>query len=78
MATTTFEQHHTIRKLAARWGVSYETARQIVMREPGVLKFRGGRGLNTSYRVPESIAERIHNRMSNPLPRLNDEIRVPA
>ena len=59
------EQHYTVKQLAQLWGKSYETIRQIVATEPGVLKFSGGKGKHMSYSVPASVAKRIHTRMTS-------------
>jgi hypothetical protein len=59
----TFEPHYGIGKLAELWGVSYDTVRREVMQEDDVLKVSGPSG-KTSYRVPESVARRIHTRLT--------------
>lgn len=66
------EQHYSPQELAAKWGWSDETVRRVVKEEPGVLKLerpsrRVGRKLTrhyTTYRIPYSVAERIHARLS--------------
>lgn len=62
------EKHYAPDELAELWGVSTETIRSIFRDEPGVLKIgkTGGkykRGYVT-LRIPESVAERIHQRLS--------------
>jgi hypothetical protein len=68
------EKHFTPADLAAAWGVSAETVRQIFRNEPDVLRV-GSRGPVTpsisrrrrSYvllRIPESVALRVHKRLS--------------
>ena len=65
--TTAFEQHYRVSQLATQWGYGRETIRKIVQHEPGVLKLRLGRKkANTTYSIPESVAQRIHTRLLNP------------
>ena len=64
----TVERHYTPDELAEAWGVSTETIRSIFRDEPGVLKIgdtgsRHKRGYIT-LRIPESVVERVHNRLS--------------
>ena len=66
-ADTTLERHFSIGELAQTWNLSRETIRQLVKNEPGVLKVRNGpRKAMTRYSIPESVARRIHTRLSNP------------
>ena len=61
-----FERHYRIGKLAELWGLGRETVRKLVKDEPGVIKIRMGlRKAHTIYRVPESVARRIHTRLLN-------------
>lgn len=66
IAGTAFrEQHYTISELAKLWAKSHETVRKLVCNEPGVLKIcLGKKRKHTRYSVPESVAKRIHTRMS--------------
>jgi hypothetical protein len=60
------EKHYRIAELAGIWGIGRETVRKIVKDEPGVIQIRQGRKkTHTTYSVPESVARRIHSRMSN-------------
>ncbi len=60
------EKHYRIAELAALWAVGRETLRKIVMLEPGVIKIRmGRRKSHTTYSIPESVAQRIHNRLTS-------------
>jgi len=60
------EKHYRIAQLAEMWGIGRETVRKIVKDEPGVIQIRQGRKkAHTTYSVPESVARRIHSRMSN-------------
>ena len=65
------EKHYTIAELSGVLHISIERARQLVMDEPGVLKFtpesRSGKpARRTMYRIPESVAQRILRRCANP------------
>jgi hypothetical protein len=63
------EQHFTPDELAELWAVSTETIRSIFREEPGVLRVvkedkpKNKRAYIT-IRIPESVAERVHNRLS--------------
>ena len=61
------EKHYTPDELAEMWGVSAETIRNVFRREPGVLRLGEPNGKKRKYvlmRVPESVAERVHKRLS--------------
>ena len=61
----TFEKHYRVRDLAQMWGLGRETVRKIVASEPDVVKIRMGRKkAHTVYSVPESVAHRIHRRLT--------------
>jgi hypothetical protein len=58
------ERHYRISELSKLWGLGRETLRIIVKDEPGVIKVRMGRKkAHTTYSIPESVAQRIHNRL---------------
>jgi hypothetical protein len=62
------ERHYTPQELADLWGVSVQTIREIFKDEEGVLKL-GSDGTRTrraykTLRIPESVAERVHTRLS--------------
>jgi hypothetical protein len=68
MATPATEQHFTVDELASLWRLSRKTVSNIVWNKPGVLKYtcptsRGKREYVT-YRIPRSVAERIHAELS--------------
>jgi len=65
MSDTTFEKHYTIAQLVECWGLSTATVRREVMNEEGVVK-KAGPGGKIAYRIPESVARRIHTRLINP------------
>jgi nucleotidyltransferase/DNA polymerase involved in DNA repair len=61
------DKHYTPDELAALWGVSAETIRNVFRQEPGVLRVGQANGKKRKYilmRVPESVAERVHKRLS--------------
>jgi hypothetical protein len=62
------EKHFTPQELAETWGVSVQTIREIFKDEEGVLKIgKDGTRTRRAYktlRIPESVAERIHTRLS--------------
>jgi hypothetical protein len=63
-----FEKHYRIGELGRTWGLGRETVRKLVMNEPGVIRIRLGRKkAHTIYSVPESVAQRIHTRLVNPV-----------
>jgi hypothetical protein len=60
-----FEPHYRVGELAKMWGLGRETLRLMVKDEPGVIKIRMGRKKShTTYSVPESVAQRIHRRLT--------------
>jgi hypothetical protein len=65
------ERHYSVAQIAELWGLSPDAVRKIFEREPGVLVIgndgstRGKRGYHT-LRIPESVMERLHRRLSNP------------
>jgi hypothetical protein len=60
------EPHFTPAELAELWGVDPETIRNVFRNEPGVLKLGNSNGKRTyiTLRIPESVAERVHRRLS--------------
>lgn len=66
------EQHYQPADLAKLWGLSPSKVRRIFEKEPGVLRIgepsrRVGRALKRSYftmRIPESVAQRVHQRLT--------------
>lgn len=59
------ERHYKIKELAELWNFGVETVRRQVMREPDVVKIVGPNG-RTTYSVPESVARRIHTKLTAP------------
>ena len=67
IADPAFEKHFRLRELADLWRLGYETLRQIAKDEPGVARITR-KGLNrhyTTYSIPESVAKRIHTRLTH-------------
>ncbi len=61
------EKHFEPAELAKAWGVSAETIRNVFRNEPGVLRIAHPNGRKRKYismRVPVSVAERVHKRLS--------------
>jgi len=72
MQTTSTEHHFQPADLAKLWGLSPTKIRRMFEDEPGVLRIgqpsrRVGRILKRSYhslRIPESVAQRVHDRLT--------------
>jgi hypothetical protein len=65
-SSTTFEVHYRIGELVPLWKLGRESIRQIVRDEPGVLILQNGpKKANCTYSIPESVARRIHTRLTN-------------
>ncbi len=63
---TTFERHYSVDDLAERWGMSDDFVRRLFLHEPGVVvffKYRPGKRTYRILRIPESVAQRVHQRM---------------
>ena len=62
------EKHYTPDVLAEFWAISSETVRRLFRNEPGVLRIGSDgtrhRRAEKTLRIPESVAERVHNRLS--------------
>lgn len=62
------ERHFTPQELADIWKVSVQTIREIFQNEDGVLKIgRDGTRTRRRYktlRIPESVVQRVHTRLS--------------
>lgn len=71
MPESVAEPHYTPESLAEKWSLSTDTVRRLFEKEPGVLvierqRNRAARRYRT-LRIPESVAIRVHRRMTNPL-----------
>lgn len=64
------EHHFSPEELGGMWGLSADTVRRLFEHEPGVLVLERsrshGRRRYRTVRIPESVAQRVHRRMSNP------------
>lgn len=63
----TFERHYSVEELAGTWGMSIDFVRRLFLREPGVVVFwrqQPGRRVYRTLRIPESVADRVHRRMT--------------
>jgi hypothetical protein len=62
------EKHFTPAELAELWGVSVQTIRDLFKSEDGVLKIGSAgtrkRRAYKTLRIPHSVAERVHTRLS--------------
>lgn len=61
------ERHYAPEELGGLWNLSSDTVRRLFDREPGVLvieRTRNGRRRYRTLRIPESVAERVHRRLS--------------
>jgi len=63
------ERHYSVQELAARWNLSSDTVRKLFENEPGVLVIGNGDRKHTrrryiTMRIPESVAARVHRRLS--------------
>jgi hypothetical protein len=61
------ERHYTPEQLGELWGLSADTIRRLFEREEGVLvveRERNGRRRYRTLRIPESVVERVHRRLS--------------
>ncbi len=56
------ERHYSVTDVASLWGLSRDSVRRLFRREPGVLAI-GERYV--TLRIPESVLERVHRRLSN-------------
>lgn len=62
------ERHYSIAEVAAIWHLSRDAVRKIFQNEPGVLVLgnlgSSGTRRYTTLRIPQSVLERVHRRMS--------------
>jgi hypothetical protein len=69
MSSTALERHYSPDELGNLWNLSADTVRHLFEREPGVLVIEhtriGARRRYRTLRIPESVALRVHRRMTN-------------
>lgn len=61
------EPHYKPRELAKKWGLSESTMVNLFANEDGVLRLgvhNGRRRSRVSLRIPQSVAERVHRRLT--------------
>lgn len=69
-ALTGFAEHHyTVAEIAQMWSLSQDFVRRLFEREPGVLvlgqeRTRNGKRRYRTLRIPASVVERVHRRVS--------------
>jgi hypothetical protein len=65
-----FERHYSIKQLAEWWGLGDDVVRRIFAHEEGVLRIAHPETLHkrgyVTLRVPESVARRVHRRLTEP------------
>ena len=66
-AGAAFERHYSVEQLVELWGMSEDFVRRLFRREPGVIVFanpRPGKRVYRTVRIPESVAARVHRRLT--------------
>jgi hypothetical protein len=63
------ELHYTVAEIAEKWKLSEDAVRRLFEKEPGVLVLgrdgrTNGRRRYATLRIPESVAVRVHRRLS--------------
>src|SRR5579863_7904560 len=60
------EKHYRVRELGELWGFSDNTVIRLFASEPGVVRLESGAGRRkyTTLSIPESVALRVHERLS--------------
>ena len=70
-APAVMERHYSVDELSSLWNFAADTVRRLFEREPGVLVIERARSRNArryrTLRIPESVAERVHRRLNNPV-----------
>jgi hypothetical protein len=62
------ERHYEVPDLAAAWNLSADTIRSIFLNEPDVIVItnpRRGIRIFRTLRIPESVAQRVYERLKN-------------
>jgi hypothetical protein len=68
-ASPATERHYSVSELAATWNLSLDTIRKLFEHEPGVVVIgdetrKFSRRKYITLRIPESVALRVHRRLS--------------
>jgi hypothetical protein len=79
MNSTALEKHYRVSELAKLWGFCPGTVIKLFSDEPGVLKLQGpsGKRKYTTLSIPESVASRVHERLSRRSPPDEASLRQP-
>jgi hypothetical protein len=66
MNSSALEKHYRVKELAALWSLSDNTIIRLFTAEPGVIRLESdaGRRKYTTLSIPESVALRVHDRLS--------------
>ena len=67
---STTERHFTPESLAELWALSPDSIRRLFEKEPGVLVVTRNGNRTRRYRtlrIPQSVADRVHRRLTNPI-----------
>jgi len=64
-----FQRHYSVREIATLWQLSEDTVRRLFQNEPGVIevgqhKQPGKRRAYRTFRIPQSVLERVHQKCS--------------
>lgn len=64
------ERHYSVAEIAEMWNLSKDAVRRLFQKEPGVLiigelRPKYGRRPYTTLRIPQSVLDRVHRRLSN-------------
>lgn len=69
-AGVTFQRHFMPKELAKLWGLSADIVRRACENEPDVIRVGHGESISrrryVSLRIPESVAVRVHKRLTTP------------
>ena len=62
------ERHYSVAEIGGLWGLSHDAVRKLFQNEPDVLVLGNAESRNrrryTTLRVPESVVQRVHRRMT--------------
>lgn len=69
LAQPFLEPHYTVAQIAEAWGLGRDVVRRVFEKEPGVLLLeadrpRFGKRRYRTLRIPASVVERVHQRLS--------------
>src|SRR5467141_2722895 len=73
------ERHYAVTEIAELWNLSPDKVRELFQNEPGVLVIgeRSPRRKRryVTLRIPQSVLERVHSRLSSKVPRDSTKVR---